>query len=130
MSRSSDEVGIALVKEACPICCKLMDGPIIIGKQFNKKTAKEVNEMNGKVVGFADKPCPECQKLIDEGCFFIIGVDGSKTTDPKNPYRSGHIVGITKECDFYKFLPEDSKKCDAILMDYRDMIKLKLINEA
>ena len=29
----SDDFGIALVKEACPICCKEMDGSIIIGKK-------------------------------------------------------------------------------------------------
>lgn len=37
MSRLSDEVGVALVKEACPICCKPIDGSILIGKRFNKK---------------------------------------------------------------------------------------------
>ena len=130
MSDMSDDFGIALVKEACPICCKEMDGPIIIGKERNKKRAREINAMNGKVINFADNPCPECQKLIDEGCFFIIGIDPNKTTDMNNPYRTGHIVGISKECDFYKFLPEESKQFKAIFMDYKEMIKFGLINEA
>ena len=130
MNRLSDEAGVALVKEACPICCKLIDGPIVIGKQFNKKRAKEINKTNRQVIGFSDKPCPECQKLIDEGVFFIIGVDISKTNDYSNPYRSGHIVGITKECDFYKLMPSDWKQKDACLMDYKEMIELGLINEA
>ena len=130
MSKLSDEVGIALVKEACPICCKPIDGPIVIGKQFNKKRAKEINNMNGQVIGFADKPCPECQKLIDEGVFFIIGVNVNKTKDYNNPYRSGHIVGITKECDFYKQMPDEWKEKPACLMDYKEMMKLGLINEA
>ena len=130
MSSLADEVGIALVKELCPICCKEIDGPIIIGKKFSEKKAKEINEMQGKVVGFADKPCPECQKLIDKGCFFIIGVDVDKTDDYSNPYRSGHIVGITKDCDFYNMLPEDCKKSVAMLRNYKDMIKVGLINEA
>lgn len=130
MSRLSDEVGIALVKEVCPICCKPIDGPIVIGKQFNKKRAKEINKMNGKVIGFSNKPCSECQKLINEGVFFIIGVDINKTEDYNNPYRSGHIVGITKECDFYKQMPNEWKQKDACLMNYKEMMKLGLINEA
>lgn len=130
MSRLSDEVGVALVKEACPICCEPIDGPILIGKQFNKRIAEKVNKLNGQVVGFADKPCPKCQKLIDEGVFFIIGVDMEKTDDYDNPYRSGHIVGITKECDFYKLMPSEWKQKDACLMDYKEMIRLGLINEA
>ena len=130
MSDISNDFGIALIKEACPICCKEMDGPIIIGKKRNKKRAKEINDMNGKVVRFADDPCPECQKLIDKGCFFIIGIDPRKTTDMNNPYRTGHIVGITKECNFYKFLPEETKKYKALLMDVKEMVQLGLINEA
>lgn len=130
MSRLSDKVGVALAKEACPICCRPMDGPILIGKKVGKKYAENVNKMNGQLIGWSDKPCPECQKLIDEGCFFIIGVDVEKTEDNNNPYRSGHIVGITKECDFYKQLPDECKKSDAILMDYKVMMKVGLINEA
>ena len=130
MNRLSDEVGIALAKEACPICCKPMDGPILIGNKIGKEYAEKVNAINGQIIGFAAKPCPECQKLIDEGVFFIIGVDISKTDDYSNPYRSGHIVGITKECDFYKEMPDNWKQKDACLMDYKEMIKLGLINEA
>lgn len=130
MSRLSDEVGVALAKEACPICCKPIDGPILIGRKIGKRYAENVNKMNGQLIGWSKNPCPDCQKLINEGCFFIIGVDGSKTDDPNNPYRSGHIVGISKECEFYKLLSDEVKEHNGIYMDYRDMKKYGFIQES
>ena len=125
----SEDFGLALVKELCPICCKEMDGSIIIGKTFNAKHAKEINKMNGQVIGFSDKPCPECQKHIDDGCFFIIGVDSEKTEDVNNPYRSGHIVGLKKDCEFVQSLEEEFRNHNYVFMDYKNMIACGMINE-
>lgn len=123
----SKDFGLALVKELCPICCKEMDGPIIMGNTFNAKRAKQINEMNGQVIGFSDKPCPECQKHIDDGCFFIIGIDADKTEDFGNPYRSGHIIGIKKECDFVQNLEKKLRNHNYIFMDYKNMIACGMI---
>lgn len=129
MSRLSDNFGVALVKEACPICCKEVDGPIIIGKNNSKTKAKAINDMHGKVVGFAKEPCPKCKELIDNGCFFIIGIIASKSDDMSNPYRSGHIVGISRESKFYKSLDPGFRKKDAVYMDSQQMLKLGLLKE-
>ena len=123
--------GVALVKRICPICGKEVESEseILIGKKASKKNAQKINEMNGKAVGFASKPCPECQEWIDKGAYFIIGVDADKTDDFKNPYRSGHLVGISRESEFFKALPEDYQKKNAAFMDYREMMAYGMIEK-
>ena len=85
--------------------------------------------MHNQCVGFSEKPCKECQKVIDQGAMFIIGIDIDKCDkdDMSNPYRSGHLVGIKRESEFVKHLPEEYKKKDAIFMDYREMQQLGMI---
>ena len=128
MKKEKKTFSVALVKELCPICCKEIDGPIIMNSVLTEKHAKEVEDMQGKVIDFAEKPCKECQSYIDKGAFFVIGVDSEKTDDWNNPYRSGHLVGIKRESDFVRNLPEQYKKKDAVFMDYREMQKIGLIN--
>lgn len=127
MSRMSEDFGLALAKELCPICAKEIDGPIVIGQVLSKKNAQKVNEMNGKVIGWSRKPCPECQKFIDDGIFFVIGIDIEKSTE-KGLYRSGNIVGLKSDCDFVKSLTEEQRKHNAIYMDFREMIRCGMID--
>ena len=127
----SDKIGVSLIKYACPICGQAKDelSAIAMNTRLSKKAAEDVEKLNGKIVGFAEKPCKECQSYIDQGAFFIIGVGMEKTgKDTSNPYRSGHLVGIKKESEFYKNLPEEYKKKDALYMDYREMEQLGMIN--
>ena len=126
---SDKKLGVALVNYICPICGKIDEGAsaIVMNKLLTTASAKKVEEMHNQVVGFSDKPCKHCQEWIDKGAFFVIGCDPDKTNDMKNPYRSGHIVGITKTSEFYKHLPDEYKKKDAVFMDYREMAKVGLI---
>ena len=129
---SDHPIGVALLKYACPICGKENKdaSAIALGTIFNsRKNAARVEAMNNKIAGFSEQPCKECQSWIDKGAFFIIGVDPEKTEDMSNPYRTGHLVGIKKESDFCKSLPEEYKKKDALFMDYREMEKLGMINQ-
>lgn len=129
---SDHPLGVALLKYACPICGKENKdaSAVALGNRFHdKKNVARVEAMNNKIVGFSEQPCKECQSWIDKGAFFIIGIDPEKTEDMSNPYRTGHLVGIKKESDFYKSLPEEYKKKNAILMDYREMEKLGMINQ-
>ena len=129
---SDHPLGVALLKYACPICGKENEdaSSLALGNRFNdKKNVARVEAMHNKIVGFSEQPCKECQSWIDKGAFFIIGIDPEKTEDISNPYRTGHLVGIKKESDFYKSLPEEYKKKNAILMDYREMEKLGMINQ-
>jgi len=127
MSKMSEDFGVALAKELCPICAKELDGPILMGNVLSKKNAQQVNEMNGKVIGWSQKPCSECQKHIDEGVFFIIGIDVEKCNE-EGVYRSGHIIGIKRDSEFVKHLEENAQKANAIYMDFREMIRSGMID--
>lgn len=42
--------------------------------------------------------CDDCQKVFDAGGVMIIEVkDGEGEKNPKNPYRTGKLVGLSKE---------------------------------
>ena len=127
----SSKVEVALLKYVCPICGQVNEdaSTIAINSLLTEKAAKEVEDMNHKVVGFSEKPCKECQSYIDKGAFFVIGVDSEKSDDISNPYRTGHLIGIKRESEFVKHLPEEYQKKDAIYMDYREMEKLGMINQ-
>ena len=93
-------VEVALVKELCPVCCKEIDGPIIMNKMLTEEAAKKIKELNGKVVGFADHCCEECAEHKDEVVYFV-SIDAEKSSSNKleELYRTGQIVGIKKEAD-------------------------------
>ena len=94
---SSNKIGIALVKELCPICATEVDGGVVINTQLNIAQAKKVEAMHGKVVGVSNKACPSCQEMLNVGGLIIIWVDASKTDDEKNPYRCGQIDCMKRE---------------------------------
>ena len=127
MKEDKSNFEVALVKYACPICGKEEDSAIVINSVLTQKAAEQVKQMNGQVVGYSDKPCKECQEWIDKGAFFVIGIDSEKTDNNSNPYRTGHLVGIKKESEFYKHLPDEYKKKDTIYMDYREMKQIGMI---
>ena len=126
----SDKVGVAMLKYICPICGQINEdaSTIAINSLLTETAAKKVKAMHNQVVGFSEKPCKECQSYIDKGAFLVIGIDAEKTDDMSNPYRTGHLVGIKKESEFYKHLPDEYKKKDAIFMDYKEMEACGMIN--
>ena len=89
---------VSLCKEICLICGKEIDGPIVMNSILTKNYAQKVKELHGKVIGFADKPCTECQSNLDKA-FLFIGFDEEKSdlnNLPQGFYRTGHIVGTKK----------------------------------
>lgn len=131
MKTNSYKLDMALVNRVCPVCGKVNESAseIIIGKKMVKTDDTEIQKLHGKVVGFSEKPCKECQEWIDKGAFFIIGIDADKSENMSNPYRSGHLVALKKESEFVKNLPEEYKKKDAVFMDYKEMKQLGMIEE-
>ena len=70
----------------------------------------------GKLKGDAEAPrdiamglCDDCQKVIDQQGLMIIEVRDGETG--KNPYRTGRIVGITKEAKERTFKDLKSSVC-------------------
>lgn len=131
MKTNNYKLDMALVNRVCPICGKVNESAseIIIGEKMVKTDDTEIQKLHGKTIGFSEKPCKECQEWIDKGALFIIGIDAEKSDDMSNPYRTGHLVGIKRESEFVKHLPEEYQKKDAIFMDYKEMKQLGMIEE-
>ena len=96
----TNNLEVSLVKELCPVCCKEMDGPIIMNSILTEKNVKNVKDLHNKIIGFADHCCEECSKYKDEVVFFV-SIDTSKSSKDslENLYRTGKIIGIKKEAD-------------------------------
>lgn len=120
---TKNNLGVALVKELCPICCKEIDGPIIMNRVLTEKYANNVENMHGKVIGFADHCCEECAKYKDEAVFFI-GIDESKCSSHhlKDLYRTGQIVAIKKESNIMDYF-------DDFLITLKDGVKVVFLDE-
>ena len=96
----TNNLEVSLVKELCPVCCKEMDGPIIMNSILTEKHAKNVKDLHNKIIGFADHCCEECSKYKDEAVFFVsINASKSSNDSLENLYRTGKIIGIKKEAD-------------------------------
>ena len=124
---------VALTKEICPICGKEMDGPLIMNSFLTEKCAKEVKDLNNKVIGFADHCCEECAKYKDDAVYFV-SIDESKSSQSlKELYRTGKISGVKKYSkfivqfkDFIVTLKDGTK---IIFIDEQAGIKLGLWHE-
>ena len=114
---------VALTKEICPVCGKEMDGPLIMNSFLTEKCAKEVKDLNNKVIGFADHCCEECAKYKDKAVFFI-GIDENKSSKDslQNLYRTGQIVGIKKDSN----IVENSKD---FIVKLKDGTQIVFIDE-
>ena len=121
--KMSNNLGVSLVKELCPVCCKEMDGPIIMNTVLTEKNAKKVKDLHNKVIGFADHCCEECSKYKDKVVFFV-SIDESKSS--KNSleelYRTGKISGIKKEADIIK-------SCKDYIITIEDGTQIVFIDE-
>ena len=100
-----------------------MDGPIVMNKRLTKPQKKKVEEINGKVIGFADHCCEECVKYKDKAVFFI-GIDENKSSKDslQNLYRTGQIVGIKKDSN----IVENSKD---FIVKLKDDTQIVFIDE-
>lgn len=92
---SKDNIGIAIINYACPICGRIADSAIAMNKRLSEKYAKEVKELHNKVVGWSEVACKECASHKDE-CVYVIEVDAEKS-EPNNPYRTGMYWGLRKD---------------------------------
>lgn len=101
-----DIIGVALVHYACPICGREMDddSAILMNQKLTTKAAKEVNELNGKCVGFSSKACDECTSYKDD-CIYVIEIDEEKS-EPNNLCRTGKYWGVIKDFSLFVEHPE------------------------
>lgn len=112
-----DKLSVGVCGLACPICGKKCDDVIIMNEHLTKKAAQEVKEAHGQIIGYADKPCKDCQEQIDNNKFILIEIDIDKTNDMKNPYRTGRLAYVNKDSNFYKNLDNQFKVREACFID-------------
>lgn len=101
---SENKIGVALVHEICPICGKSMNEQILINTVFSKKCVKEIEESNGKAIGYSKTACENCSKYKNEAVI-CIAIDEAKS-EPNNPYRTGQVVGVRKDFQLFVDKPE------------------------
>lgn len=126
-------LGVALTKELCPVCCKEIDGPLLINKRLTKKPSKKMESLNNKVIGFADHCCEECAKYKDDAVYFV-SIDESKSSQSlKELYRTGKISGVKKDSKFIEqfkdFIVTLKDGTKIIFIDEQAGIKLGLWHE-
>lgn len=124
---------VALTKEICPVCGKEMNGPLIMNSFLTEKCAKEVKDLNNKVIGFADHCCEECAKYKDDAVYFV-SIDESKSSQSlKELYRTGKISGVKKDSKFIEqfkdFIVTLKDGTKIIFIDEQAGIKLGLWHE-
>lgn len=99
-----NNLAIGIVHEICPICGKPMNETIIMNSKLTPKYAKQVEEFNGKAIGYSANACEECAKYKDI-CTFCVSID-VKRSEPNNPYRTGQIIGLNKDYIMFVEHPE------------------------
>ena len=113
-------LGTALVKRLCPVCLKEQDSEILMNNVLTEKNADEIEAMHGKVIGFMEDACDECQEKLpkDKGSWLVV-VDLEKTEDKSNPHRTGQLFGVTKE-----YAQKIGINSYIRFIDYNDVIRL------
>lgn len=84
------------LRELVRACGKTHNAEIVMNTRLTPSEAAKVKDLHGKVIGYMDKPCDECQSLIAQGTL-LIQCDESKTDDTKNPYRTGKQCVVKPE---------------------------------
>ena len=98
----SKEFGVNPSITRC-MCCGEEYGLALLGISYkDKKTGKVAQAPHYMYHGLCDK----CQDVVDQGGMMIIEVkDGEKAPDP---YRTGRLVGITKDARKRMFPDQES----------------------
>ena len=105
-----NKIGVAVVHEICPVCGKPINEQIVMNRIPSYKSVKEIEDANGKAIGYSKTACEECAKYKDKVVYCIL-IDASKSTD-NNPYRTGEIYGIKKDYPLFLEHPEFINKTE------------------
>lgn len=109
---------VSLCKEACFICGKEADGPIVINSLLTEKAAQEVKQLHRKCIGYSEEICSDCKKLAEQG-LIVLEIDATKS-EPNNPYRTGKLWVIKSDCNLAKSMQDfiiDKFGCKFVFID-------------
>ncbi len=103
--RISKKYGLNMSITHCE-CCGKEIGIAMFGTSWkDPKTGKTAEAPKGVAMGL----CDDCKKVVDQQGLLIIEVRDGESG--KNPYRTGRIVGITKEAKERMFKGIESPMC-------------------
>jgi type II secretory ATPase GspE/PulE/Tfp pilus assembly ATPase PilB-like protein len=121
-----NKLGVALVKELCPICTKEVESSIVMNTKLTEANAKKVEAMhNGNT--WSKTLCTECADMKSKG-FILIGAVEKKTGDTTNPYRSGNIWVVKQEVAETLFAPHGAPKSGVAFIDVTVAQEMELPN--
>jgi len=113
---------VTMEQNVCPVCCKSFDtGSLLLDTRMRETFDRHTT------TGMA--PCPECQKLADDGYVALIGceppADGADTTSPADAVRTGDVIHMRREVFAHMFsaAPPESFPMVFIEPEVVDMIK-------
>lgn len=86
-------------------CCGKEIGLALFGTSWKDKEGKTAEAPKDVALGL----CDDCQKVIDAQGLMIIEVRDGESG--RNPYRTGRLVGITKDAKERMFKDIDSPIC-------------------
>ena len=94
------QLDMAIVYYACPICAEKVDDELIMDRRL-KRTTPLHDECHHKCVGISPKLCEKCLAALapfNGDAAFLIEVRKPVTDDDKkNPYKTGHVVGMHRQ---------------------------------
>lgn len=126
-----NNIEVALAKEACLACGKLIDGPIIMNTKLTAQEANKVKDIHGKCIGYAKELCDTCKDLCSKG-LLVVEIDADKS-ELNNSYRTGRLFVLDNNSDFVKNINEkfiiNKKDNKFVFMDKEVTNKLVFENE-
>lgn len=129
MGNSTQEKCIVNFK--CPVCFKAAIEYEMVSRNSTELEYEFMDRMNGKALGFIDRPCDKCQEDLKDG-FIIIIYDKARTKDMDDPFRLG-IVTI-KARDITRLSDDVKKEYEnnigkVTMMDVKEALKLGIIKQ-
>ena len=92
------KLDIALIHELCPVYLTPVNEQILLGKTIITRDRIGILEKNlhGKPIAISKELSENAKKEIGDGVF-LIEIDPKRSEDMRNPFRTGNIIGISKD---------------------------------
>lgn len=133
--RLHKEHGVAPILQNCFLCGE-SKGIILAGSSCNRLAQSagydSYERMGSRGMCTDMEPCDKCQDYMKQG-IIVIGVDPEKTTDQKNPIRTGHFSVIREEAMMQILPPEVGervKQARVLFMPGQEMVEMGMCPKA
>jgi hypothetical protein len=112
---------MSIIKELCLVCTKELNSTLVVNELNSANQEQDIETLWSKEL------CEECASMKSKG-FILIGAVEEKTTDPKNPYRSGNIWCVTHEVAKQLFEPNLPPSNGMAFLDVKQALEMNLPN--